>query len=60
MCGGPRDAVLANAAAALYAGGAAASLQDAMRAARESLDSGRAARVLDHLIAFTRSLPAMA
>jgi anthranilate phosphoribosyltransferase len=58
--GGPRDAVLANAAAALYAGGAADSLVEAVGLARDSLDSGRAERVLDQLIAFTRSVPAVA
>lgn len=58
--GGPRDAVVANAAAALYAGGAASSLAEGVGLAQDSLDSGRAEQVLDQLIAFTQSLPAVA
>jgi anthranilate phosphoribosyltransferase len=57
--GGPREAVLANAAAALFVGGAAASIVEGVDLAKRSIDSGRAARVLERLVAFSRSLPAV-
>ncbi len=47
--GGPRDAVLANAAAALVAGGAAADLAEGMKLAAESVDCGAAREKLDRL-----------
>jgi anthranilate phosphoribosyltransferase len=56
LMGGPRDAVLANAAAALYVAGAADSPAAGVDLARGSIDSGRAARVLDSLVEFTRDL----
>jgi anthranilate phosphoribosyltransferase len=40
--GAPRDAVLANAAAALVAGGAAGDLRDGVRVAAQAIDSGAA------------------
>jgi anthranilate phosphoribosyltransferase len=49
--GGPRDAVLANAAAALVAAGAAADLRQGCRVAGESLDSGAAREKLRQLVA---------
>lgn len=55
--GAPRDAVLANAAAALVVGGAAATLTEGVRRAAESIDSGRAAGALAHLVRLTRELP---
>ncbi len=54
--GAARDVVLLNAAAALYVAGAATSIRDGVGRARESIDSGRAARVLDGLIALTNGL----
>jgi anthranilate phosphoribosyltransferase len=50
-----RDIVLLNAAAALVVAGNAGSLRDGVALGAEAIDSGRAARVLDHLIAFTTS-----
>ena len=58
--GGPRDVVLLNAAGALYAGGAVSSLAAGLETARDSLDSGRAERTLDHLVELTRRLSAEA
>jgi anthranilate phosphoribosyltransferase len=55
--GGPRDAVLANAAAALYVAGVVGSIVEGVDVARASLDSGRAARLLERLVEFTGSLP---
>jgi anthranilate phosphoribosyltransferase len=48
-----RDVVVANAAFGIYVSGKASVLQDASAMAAESLDSGRALRVLNNLIAFT-------
>jgi len=62
--GGARDAVLLNAAAAIAAhdglgpAGLVESLADGMRAARESIDSGAAARVLDRWAELSRALSA--
>lgn len=54
---GPRrDVVLANAAAALVAGGAAADLRDGVRLAAAAVDSGRARGKLEALREETRSL----
>lgn len=50
-----RDLVLANAAAALHVGGAAADLRDAARLAAESIDAGAALRALEQLVARTNS-----
>jgi anthranilate phosphoribosyltransferase len=47
--GGPRDAVLANAAAALVAGGAAADLVSGVRGAADSIDRGAALEKLERL-----------
>jgi anthranilate phosphoribosyltransferase len=53
--GPPREIVLANAAAALVAAGAARDWLDGMRLAAESIDSGAAVRKLDALVEFTRT-----
>jgi anthranilate phosphoribosyltransferase len=53
--GGPRSAVLLNAAGAIAAGGHAADLREGLELARETLDSGAAARRLEELVEFTRS-----
>jgi anthranilate phosphoribosyltransferase len=52
--GAPRDAVLANAAAALVVGGAAATLVEGVALAAASIDSGAAAGKLEHLVRLTR------
>lgn len=54
--GGPRDAVLLNAAATLYVAGSAPSLLEAVELARNSIDSGSASTVLERLIAVTERL----
>ncbi len=51
--GAPRDAALANAAAALVAAGAAADLRAGVRLAAESIDRGAAAEKLSRLVAAT-------
>lgn len=51
--GAPRDAVLLNAAAALYVAGTAPSILEGVEVAAQSIDSGRAARLLDELVAVT-------
>jgi anthranilate phosphoribosyltransferase len=51
--GGPRDAVLANAAAALVCAGAAADLPSGVRLAQQSIDRGAAAEKLARLVAAT-------
>jgi anthranilate phosphoribosyltransferase len=52
---GPRrDVVLLNAAAALHVSGVAADLHEGIRGAVESIDSGRAQRVLERFISCTR------
>jgi anthranilate phosphoribosyltransferase len=48
-----RDLVLLNAAAAIYVGGLAGDLEEGVGKARESIDSGAAAGVLERLIAAT-------
>ncbi len=56
--GGPgagRDVVLANAGAALYVSGDAASLADGVRLAAETIDSGRAKAKLEELVTNTNS-----
>jgi anthranilate phosphoribosyltransferase len=52
--GAPRDIVLLNAAAAIVAGGKAATLRDGWNAAGEAVDSGRARQALEKLIEITR------
>ena len=54
--GPKRDALLANAAAALYVGDKTTSLIGGVSAAAEVIDSGAALRKLDELIAFTQAL----
>ncbi len=51
--GGPRDAVLANASAALVAVGAAGDLKEGVRVAAKAIDSGAAAKKVDLLVAAT-------
>ncbi len=54
---GPRrDTVLLNASAALMAAGLAADLREGLRLAAESVDSGRALRKLDSMIAYTQKI----
>jgi len=54
---GPRrDVVLINAAAALVAGEKAQSLQQGIKLARESIDSGKAVDKLEQLIRFSQSI----
>jgi anthranilate phosphoribosyltransferase len=52
--GGPRDAVLVNAAAAIVAAGAAPDLRAGVRVAAESIDRGAAAEKLARLAAVSR------
>jgi anthranilate phosphoribosyltransferase len=51
--GAARNAVLLNAGAAIYVGGAAASIRDGVAIAAESIESGSALRTLEALIAAT-------
>src|SRR5581483_7177797 len=51
--GPARDIVCLNAAAALVVGGAAGDLRDAARLAATVIDDGRAAALLDRVVAFT-------
>ena len=53
--GARRDVVVLNAAAALVAGGQARTLPEGIHLATQSLDSGSAQHVLDHLIEFTQT-----
>jgi anthranilate phosphoribosyltransferase len=55
--GGPRDAVLANAAAALVAGGAAPDLVSGVRLAAESIDRGAALEKLERLRVLSAGSP---
>lgn len=48
-----RDVVIANAALGLHVAGKAGNLKDASMMAAESIDSGRAKRVLHRLVEFT-------
>jgi len=50
-----RDIVLLNAAAALWIAGAAEGIPEGLRQAAEAIDSGRAMRKLDELVAFTNA-----
>jgi len=54
--GPQRDIVLLNAAAALVAGDRAENLEQGLPIASEAIDSGKALRVLDGLVALTQSL----
>jgi anthranilate phosphoribosyltransferase len=54
--GPPRDAVLLNAGAGIYAANAAASIADGVAMAREAIDSGRAMQALERLVALTTEL----
>jgi anthranilate phosphoribosyltransferase len=51
--GGPRDVVLLNAGASLLIAGRAATIREGIAVAAEAIDSGRAAAVLDRLIALS-------
>jgi anthranilate phosphoribosyltransferase len=55
--GGARELALANAGAAIYAAGAAASLVEAVERAREAIDSGAAAAALERFVEATRAAP---
>ena len=52
--GAKRDAVVLNAAGAIAAAGQAADLPEGLEAARDAIDSGRAAARLEELVAFSR------
>lgn len=54
---GFRDAVLLNAAAALVVAGVATTLAEGAAVAAQSIDSGEAAAVLDHLVHVTAAAP---
>ncbi len=56
--GGPREAVLLNAGAALYVGGAAPGIPDGVALARHSLDSGSASRILHRLVECSNAVAA--
>ncbi len=56
--GGPRDAVLLNAGAALYVAGAVPSIREGVAAARLAVDDGSATAVLEGMVALTRELAA--
>ncbi|TSC87124.1 MAG: anthranilate phosphoribosyltransferase [Parcubacteria group bacterium Gr01-1014_8] len=53
--GAQRDVVVFNSAFALYAAGAAASIQEGIEKAKQSIDSGSALRVLESLIRETQN-----
>ena len=53
--GAPRDVVLLNGGAALYVSGRAASLQDGIKLAAESIDSGKARGKLQQLVELTNA-----
>jgi anthranilate phosphoribosyltransferase len=52
--GGPRDAILLNAAGAVAAGGHAEDLREGLELARRAVDSGAALERLDALVSFSR------
>lgn len=54
--GAPRDIVLLNAGAALYAAGVVPSMKDGVARAREAIDSGAARAKLNQLTAYSRKL----
>ena len=51
--GAKRDVVLLNAGATLYIGGLADSIKDGIEKAKESIDSGKAAQVLEKMAAMS-------
>jgi anthranilate phosphoribosyltransferase len=53
--GPTRDVILLNSGAALYVGASAATLQDGIRLAAESIDSGKARRKLEQLVEMTNA-----
>jgi len=53
--GPARDVVLLNGGAALYVGGSAATIQDGMQLAAESIDSGKASEKLARLVEMTNA-----
>lgn len=53
--GAKRDVVLLNAGATLYIGGLADSIEDGIRLAAESIDSGKAKAVLEQMITMSQS-----
>ena len=53
--GPARDVVLLNGGAALYVGGSAATIQDGMRLAAESIDSGKASEKLARFVEMTNA-----
>lgn len=53
--GGPRSAILLNAAGAIAAGGHASDLKEGIGLAREAIDSGAAAERLEALVAFSQA-----
>ena len=53
--GPARDVVLLNGGAALYVGGSALTIQDGMRLAAESIDSGKAGEKLSRLVELTNA-----
>jgi anthranilate phosphoribosyltransferase len=54
--GGPRDLAVLNAGAAIYAADRAPSLREGVRAAREAIDSGAVASLLERFVARTQEL----
>ncbi len=52
--GAKREIVLLNAGAALYIGGKAESIADGIILAKEAIDSGKAAEVLENLVNYTK------
>ena len=54
--GAPRDIAVLNAGAAIYAGGAADTLADGVRAAEAAIDTGAAGQALDRFVARTHEL----
>ena len=53
--GPPRDVVLLNSGAALYVNGNSANVQDGMKLAAESIDSGKARQKLAELVELTNA-----
>jgi anthranilate phosphoribosyltransferase len=54
--GPARDVVLLNSGAALYVSGSAGSINDGIRLAADSIDSGRAREKLEHLVRMTNAV----
>jgi anthranilate phosphoribosyltransferase len=54
--GSPRDVVLLNSGAALYVNGSAATIQDGIRLAAQSIDSGNARQKLAQLVEMTNAV----